>query len=108
MNGQKPTDDNGSSGAAEDNGPVEVPRLTLGQKFLVALPDLGRKRGANRANDPPTVAEELTETVVKPASTKPRPSRAGKPAPRTAEASDSEDDLDDANRVRRRRPTRGP
>ena len=94
--GQKPSDGNGSSANSDDEGRNEAPRLTLGQKFLIALPDLGRKRGTDRPEAEPVAENERKKTVPKP-----RPAKSGPTArqPKISEAADADETGDVADRL---------
>lgn len=71
------------------DAPFEVPRLTFGQKILVALPELGRKRGASRPGDVQSRTDEQQKTAPEPKPAKPvADARARRPRPAVAAVSD--------------------
>ncbi len=88
QSGQKPNSGNGSSGTSETSDPIEAPPLTLGQKFLVALPELGRNRRGSRPSEVSTSTDK-TKSSSKPQSTSALP-----PARKVADATDHVDDAE--------------
>lgn len=67
QNGEQQSDGDGSAETSDNDAPVEAPRLTLGQKLLVALPDLSRSRTgtATRAQKPRSRTAPVSDDIQK-------------------------------------------
>ena len=87
---QPGSDDAGANGSADAaaSGPVDLPGLTVGQRLLLKLPDLGRNKSAR--SRPATTGPQMTSGRP---GTSQRPKAAvPKPAPKKAPASTSRAD----------------
>ncbi len=74
---RQPADGDGSSDNSENTTSGEVPRLTMGQKILVALPDLGRNKRETQTESASSVSTEVkTKTRPGTQSAKTRPANA--------------------------------
>ena len=97
QNGQKPDDEDGSPEGTGSSASFEAPRLTFGQKILVALPEIGRNRGTR-----PGIASQAQTDDAEKAASNPRPAkpigngRAKQPRP-TFAAISNDDDSDQAD-----------
>ncbi len=72
----RPAGGDGSPDTSDDTTSGEPPRLTVGQKILVALPDLSRNRRGSRTGSAPVSKEVPTKARPGPQPAKPRPASA--------------------------------
>ncbi|MGO9344039.1 MAG: hypothetical protein ACLP6E_16235 [Acidimicrobiales bacterium] len=85
----QPGDGEGSTGNSESTTSGERPRLTVGQKILVALPDLGRNKRSSRTENAPVSTGAQTKARPGPQPSKPR-SSSTTPKPRSTTAAKSD------------------